>query len=71
MIIHVNANSNFLHGEYASIWQQCTLNITSFRSKDRPAKLWELSFQGIEISRQNCQIEVQRPRLATNDNSPC
>ena len=24
--------------------QQCTLKITSFRSKARPAKLWELSY---------------------------
>ena len=50
-----------------TIWQLCTLNITSFRSKARPAKLWEPSSQGTEISPQNCQIEVQRPRLATKD----
>ena len=39
----------------------------SFRSKARPAKLCELSSQGTEISPQNWKIEVQRPRLATND----
>ena len=49
-----------------TIWQ-CTLNLTSFRTKARPAKRWELSSQGTEISPQNCQIEVQRPRLATKD----
>ena len=43
-----------------TIWQLCTLNQTSFRSKARAAKLWELSFQGTEFSPQNCQIEVQR-----------
>ena len=50
-----------------NILQPSTLYITSFRSKTRPAKLWGLSSQGTEISPQNCQIEVQRPRLATND----
>ena len=33
-----------------------------------PAKLGELSSQGTEIGPQNCQIEAQRPRLATSDN---
>ena len=42
-----------------SIWQPCTLNKMSFRPKARPAKLWELSSQGTEISPHNCQIEVQ------------
>ena len=41
----------------------------SFRSKARPAKLWELSSQGTEIRPQNCQIEVQWPSLATNDSN--
>ena len=44
------------------------LNVASFRSKARGAKLWELSFQGTEICLRNCQIEVQQPYLATNNN---
>ena len=54
-------------GSICTIWQLCTLNITSFGSKARSAKLWELSSQGTEISPQDCQIGIQRPRLTTND----
>ena len=49
-------------GSICTIWQLCTLNITSFGSKARSAKLWELSSQGTEISPQDCQIAVTNDR---------
>ena len=40
-----------------SIWQPCTLYITSLRFKARPAKLWELSSQGTEISPKTAKLK--------------
>ena len=67
MIYQIQLKNIMTNTRLYTIWQSCTLNIMSFRSKARPAKLWELSSQGTEISPQNCQIEVQQPRLATNN----
>ena len=62
LIIKLQLKNIMTNTRLYTIWQPCTLNITSFRSKARPAKLWELSSQGTEISPQNCQIEVQQPQ---------
>ena len=61
-LINIGNVCFFLFLLFYTIWQPCTLNITSSRSEVRPAKLWELSSQGTEISPKTAKIKVQRPQ---------